>query len=214
MKPFVFARLFCGVLALLFAANFAGAQYPKPSPFPISWELKFDHSVPQRIVVKVPGQAAPQAYWFMTYSVTNNTDKEQTFLPMFELVTQDGKTIRSDNRIPAAVFDSVKQRVKDKYLEPFTRIGGELLIGEDQTRDGVAIWKEPSARMGQFQIYVQGLSGEAVFLKDDDGKEVKTPDGKPVILRKTLQLNYLIRGDEVYPGEDDVNENPEEWVMR
>jgi hypothetical protein len=35
-----------------------------------------------------------------------------------------------------------------------------------------------------------------------------------VILRKTLQLNYLVRGDDVYPGEDEVNENPQEWVMR
>ena len=44
--------------------------------------------------------------------------------------------------------------------------------------------------------------------------DVKGPDGKPVILRKTLQLNYLVRGDDVYPGEDEVNENPEVWVMR
>ena len=39
-------------------------------------------------------------------------------------------------------------------------------------------------------------------------------DGKETILRKTLRLNYFIRGDEVYPGEDEVNENPQEWVMR
>ena len=88
------------------------------------------------------------------------------------------------------------------------------MIGEDQTKDGVAIWKEPTPRMGRFSIYIQGLSGEAVTLKDDQGNEVKTPDGKPVILRKTLQLNYFIRGDEVYPGEDDVNDLPEQWVMR
>ena len=35
-----------------------------------------------------------------------------------------------------------------------------------------------------------------------------------VILRKTLQLNFFIRGDEVYPGEDEVNQKDEEWIMR
>jgi hypothetical protein len=220
MKPYAFAMSVIGVFLAAFAIISlsadvtARAEYPKPSPYPISWELKFDHSQPQRIVVKSPGDAAPQAYWFMTYSVTNNTDREQTFLPVFEMVTQDGKVIRSDNRISAAVFDAIKRQVKDKYLEPFTKVGGDLLIGGDQTKDGVAIWKEPMARMGQFSIYVQGLSGEAVNLKDDEGKEVKTPDGNPVILRKTLQLNYFIRGDDVYPGEDEVNANPEQWVMR
>jgi hypothetical protein len=60
--------------------------------------------------------------------------------------------------------------------------------------------------MGRFSIFVSGLSGETATTKG--------PEGKDVILRKTLQLNYLIRGDDVYPGEDDVNENPSEWVMR
>ena len=27
------------------------------------------------------------------------------------------------------------------------------------------------------------------------------------IFRKTLQMNYFIRGDEVYPGEDEVNQD-------
>ena len=93
-------------------------------------------------------------------------------------------------------------------------IGGSLRIGPDQARDGVAIWAEPAAELGSFSIFVGGLSGEFAFLKDASGAEVKTADGKPIILRKTLQLNYLIRGDEVYPGEDAVNENAETWVMR
>ena len=64
------------------------------------------------------------------------------------------------------------------------------------------------------QIFVGGLSGEAVRLKNDDGTEAKNAEGKPIILRKTLQLNYHIRGDEVYPGEDEVDKEPEAWVMR
>ena len=81
-------------------------------------------------------------------------------------------------------------------------------------RDGVAIWKEPDARMGNFTIFVAGLSGEAVQMKDDSGQPLKDADGNPIILRKTLQLNYLIRGDDAYPGQDEVNVKSEDTVMR
>ena len=35
-----------------------------------------------------------------------------------------------------------------------------------------------------------------------------------VILRKTLQMDFFIRGDEVYPGEAEVNSDGENWIMR
>jgi hypothetical protein len=182
------------------------AEYPKPSPYPKTWELDFVHGKPQRVVVKDIQSNAPRAYWYMTYQVTNNTGNEQPFLPAFELVIEDGRVIRNDFKIPRVVFDEIKKREGNKYMEPAALIAGELRIGPDQAKDGVAIWPEPTPEMGQFSIYVSGLSGEIA--------QVKAPTTKPVILHKTLQLNYLIRGDEVYPGEDEVNENPSEWVMR
>ena len=204
----------CTAFAVCAVVSTARAEYPKPSPYPISWELDFDHSKPKRIVVDVPGQSAPKAYWYMTYTVTNKTDKEQTFLPIFQLVTKEGQVIRSDKDIPSKVFEAIKGRERIKFLEPYTKAAGELRIGDDQAKDSVAIWEEPEAKMGTFTIYIGGLSGESVFLKDDKGQEVKDPDGKPVILRKTLQLTYQIPGDEVRPGDDPVNEKDKTWVMR
>src|SRR5687767_4200623 len=52
------------------------SSFPKPSPYPISWELDFTHGEPKRVVVTTPGQP-PKAYWYMTYSVTNNSDQER-----------------------------------------------------------------------------------------------------------------------------------------
>src|SRR5689334_19585967 len=193
-------------LALLIPAAFLRAEYPKPSPYPKSWELKFEHGTPKRVVVQVPNSNVPKAYWYMTYTVTNETDKEQLFLPAFEMLTEDGKVIRNDINIPRAVFETVKKREGIRYLTEAALIGGELRLGPDQAKDGVAIWPEPSAEMGHFSIFVSGLSGEVAT--------VKGPDGKDVFLRKTLQLNYIIRGDDIFPGEDEVNENPQEWVMR
>jgi hypothetical protein len=157
-------------------------------------------------VVQVPGSNAPKAYWYMTYTVTNNSDAEQLFIPSFDMALEDGRVILNDFKIPKEVFDAIKKREGARFLEPAALIGGQLRIGPDQAKDGVAIWPEPALRMGRFSIFCSGLSGEHAT--------VKGPDGKDVILRKTLQLNYLIRGDEVYPGEDEVNEEAEQWVMR
>jgi hypothetical protein len=200
--PTVLIALF----ATFAATPSAQADYPKPSPYPITWQLDFTHAKPKRIVVTPEGSDVPKAFWYMTYSVTNNTGKEQLFLPAFELATEDGKLIRNDFNIPKGVFEAIKKVEGSRFLEQSAAIGGELRLGEAEGKDGVAIWPEPSAEMGSFSIFCSGLSGEIAT--------VKGPDGKPTILRKTLQLNYLIRGDNVYPGEDEVNENPERWVMR
>jgi hypothetical protein len=201
-----FLALIVVILAAATLTPAIRAEYPKPSPYPKTWELDFVHGKPQRVVVSDAQSNAPRAYWYMTYQVTNNTNDEQPFLPAFELVTEDGRVIRNDFKIPRVVFDEIKKREGSKYLEPAALIAGQLRIGKDQAKDGVAIWPEPTPEMGQFSIYVSGLSGEIA--------QVKGPTTKPVILHKTLQLNYLVRGDEVYPGEDEVNENPSQWVMR
>lgn len=192
----------------------ARGDYPKPSVYPIAWELKLDHSKPKRIVVDIPTESGARAYWYMTYTVTNNSDAEQTFLPVFELLTRDGRVIRSDNNIPAKVLDAVRQRERNKALESSLQIGGELRVGEDQAKEGVAIWLEPERRMGSFSIFVGGLSGEVVAMKDSKGEPMKDKDGRAVILRKTLQLNYQVPGDEVRPGEDPIIDAGQDWVMR
>ena len=217
--------LFVGlVIAASPAARRAG-DYPEPSPYPIAWELKFDHSRPKRIVVQIPGQG-PRAFWYVTFTVTNETEENQTFLPVFEMLTRDGKIIQSDKNVPFHVFDAIKRKEQNRYLLPSAKIGGVLRVGEDQARDGVAIWPEPMTEMGSFSIFVSGLSGETVTMKMVDGKPVKV---KPenisqelkgvkkedvIVLRKTLQLNHVIYGDDRFPGLDQVNVKESQWVMR
>lgn len=213
MKKIALVFLIIGLIESTFRLA-AKADYPKPSPYPISWELTFHHDTPKRIVVNVPGQPAPVAYWYMTYNVTNNTGQEQTYLPFFEMQTNDGQVIRSDKDIPQIVFDTIKKAENKPLLEPWTKIGGELRLGDDESKDGVAIWQEPTPRMGVFEMYCGGLCGEHVELKDGKGNIIKDKDGNPIILRKTLELTYHIRGDEVYPGEDEVNSEGEKWIMR
>src|SRR4051794_3567973 len=150
----------CSLLGGIGIVGVSRAEYPTPSVYPISWQLDFDHDLPKRVVVDVPGEGPPRAYWYMTYTVTNNTDQERTFLPIFELLTNDGKVIRSDNKIALKVFNTIKAREGKKLLEEGTQIGGAIRLGETQAKDGVAIWREPDPEMGQFSIFVGGLSGE------------------------------------------------------
>jgi hypothetical protein len=199
----VLAALLCAV-----PATAAPKKAPQPSLFPIAWQLDFKHGSAKRIVV------GTDAYWFLTSTITNNTGREQIWAPAFEMLTNDGKVVKSDRLIPAEVFDRIKTQEHGRFMEPANRIAGSLHQGEDQAKDGVAIWREPMPRMGEFQIFVQNLSGEAVKLTDDDGKELKNEDGTPIFVRRTLQLNYAVYGDEYYPQRHDVHDLGETWVMR
>ena len=212
----VLALILTGFIALFASPRSAQAKkYPEPSVYPISWELNFKHGSPQRIVVALSGTSTPSAYWYMTYTVTNKTGSDQMFIPSFELVTADGKRYRGDFAIRGEVFDAIKKRENNQLLEPAERLVGTLRQGDDQAKDGVVIWKEPPSPMRSFSIFVGGLSGEHVTLKDDDGKPITDSDGQPVILRKTLELIYQARGGSgpnIDPSQ--LDEKPQRWVMR
>ncbi len=211
------------ILSLLLGLTVSApaADYPEPSPYPTTWEITLDYKTPRRIVVNIPGTATPKAYWYMPYSITNEGEETQTFLPQFDLLTEDGKLHRAGNNVPRLVFDAIRGRERSNLMLPPTQAGGELRPGVDQARDSVAAWEEPSKDMGTFKIFVGGLSGEFVELKDDKGALLKDAKGEPIIVRKTLQLTYSTNGDEVFPGEDPVHEgegrisrNAKTWVMR
>ena len=207
-------------LAISAALAFAGAglfnaveAFPTPSVYPIAWELDFKYEVPKRIVVEAPGGRLPKAYWYMTYVATNNTPKEQLFLPKFEMVTKDGRVFRSDTEASPSVYATIARRERAKPLQPTLKLQGQILVGEDQAKYGVAIWEEPNPEPGSFSIFVSGLSGENVPLPGSDGKPMMDKDGNPIVLRKTRQLDFTVRGDELYAG-DPIEKTADTWVMR
>ena len=204
-------------------------KFPEPSLYPVEWELNFEHKTPKRIIVDDPKSGQRHAYWYITYTVTNPTDKPIDFAPSFQLLSQNSKSpepIRSELGVPPRVFDVIKQREGNKFLENHRKIQGTLNPGEEQARDGVAIWPEPQLRMGRFDVFVSGLSGEYAILKKKDGQFVQidlkkaaeelkgVPEGDRITLRKTLQLSFHVPGDEVRPGEDPVMKKGQKWVMR
>lgn len=216
MKSSLVRPVLC-VVALLMAGGLA-LGYPKPNTYSLSWELAFEHAKPKRVLIRPKGAAEPQAFWYMTFTVTNPTKEEQRYLPVFDMLAEDGRVIRSDKDIPPAVLEAIRLREKNKHLQSIEEIAGTIRPGIDQAKDGVAIWREPAPEMGQFTIFVKGLSGESAYLKDDQGKvvKVKRADGQEedVVLFKTLQVRYHMPGDEKFPGNDVVEKVDEQWIMR
>src|SRR5215204_2192275 len=149
--------------------NAAVDSFPKPSPYPKSWELKFEHSNPKRVLVKPEGSSVLKAYWYIAYTVTNESDKEQLFIPHFDMVTKDGNVIRSDKNIAKRVFDTIKRNEGNDLMTNHALIGGQLRLGQDEAKDGVAIWEEPESEMGSFSIFIDGISGETATVKGPDG---------------------------------------------
>jgi hypothetical protein len=196
--------------------------YPKPSPFPVSWELTFQHSDPTRLVVSLPGDPTPHVYWYMTYSVTNHADtsanydpdqdKERIFYPVFTMRTRDGKLVNGNDGIHPIVFDAIKSAEHNKYLEEPTLFGGRILLGEDQKRESVAIWPETSQRMGGFTIFASGMWGETAAAKDAGGNDLKDANGETILLHKTLMMSYHVDGDLTHFNP--VRKVKEEFVMR
>lgn len=187
-------------VASALAISSKAMAYPKPSIYPVVWELRTKVDMPKRLVVD------GKPYWYVTYHVTNDTRQERVFLPLFEMLFSDGKLERADRLIPPNVFNTIKSREPYPFLQSYTQIASDLRIGEDQSKDGVAIWEDTDLEGREFTVFFAGFSGESA--------KVAGPDGKDVTLMKTLQVDYAIGGDPKFRDINQVREVKRSFVMR
>lgn len=212
--------LYFMALCLVFAAVAQGLRAePKPSPFPVSWELKFRFMDPVKVSVFLPGQSDPVVYWYMLYTVENGTDREVDFFPRFDLVTDTLQVIPSEIRVSPEAFQAIKRRSGDPLLLPPEKTTGRLLRGADQARHGVAVWRDFDPQVREFKIYVGGLSGEFVRVRNAafDAERAEGEDNpRYFTLRKTLEIPYKLPGSvqtrRLATPERIADE--QKWVMR
>jgi hypothetical protein len=185
-------------------SNSAARAFPEPSVVPVSWELNLKHGPIERLIMTIDGKQ--QTFWFMRYSVINNTGKDVLFTPSVELMTDTGQVQEAFKDVPSDVFKKIKEMYKNPLLESPTNVVGKLLQGEDNAKDGVLIFANLDTDARNFQIFFSGLSGETA--------EVKNPiTGKPVILQKSLVLEYGVPGQAI--GIDPVPVyKGSHWVMK
>jgi hypothetical protein len=225
-------HVFVPLMALCLASPDAVGQGPKPSPTPIAWEFEFTFLDPKRIEVQIPGQAKPEVYWYVIYTVTNPSRTAQRFFPRFQIVTEDLQVFDTDMGISALVFDAIaeRHRVTHKYLAHPTKAIGALLSGDDNARESVAIWRGIDLTENDFRVYVAGLSGETRFVQNPTYKPGKPetvkergPDGherevtvnpKNFTLRKTLEIRYTLPGSPQVRTQVEPVRGETKWIMR
>lgn len=179
MKAFRFSLCGAAFCVLAFSGSHTVAQ-PEPSPVRVSWELSFEPAPPLRI--EVDTGKGPQTYWYVLYTVTNNTGEDIDFHPEIvrvneietELPAAQAKAlpekapcITVDPAIVglhSAVFRKIQDRHKKThpFLVPPVEAIGKLLQGRDNARTSVAVFPDLDPRVSKFTVYVSGLSGERV----------------------------------------------------
>jgi hypothetical protein len=177
---------------------------PQPSIVPVSWELTFRHGPVERLIMPIDGKN--QTFWYMRYTVINNTGKDILFTPDFELSTDTGQVQQAFKDVPNAVFDKIKSTYNDPLMLSPTQILGKLLQGDDNAKNGVIIFSNVDSDARDFQVFISGLSGETA--------EVQNPlTNKPVVLQKTLILDYNVPGQSI-----GIQPQPKlksvKWVMK
>ena len=212
-------RLCLGLLACFCGSASATAQVLKPSRALASWELKFSFSDPQRISLTLPGDNQPATYWYMLYTVENDTDRDVPFYATAELVTASLQVVKGGEQISPTVYDAIKAR--HKITHPFmidpSRVSGTLLQGEDNAKTSMVVFRQFNREDNAFSIYFSGLSGE-IKQQPNPSFDARQPESKKnprtFTLRKTLEIKYDLPGDETTRRLAKPIRRERGWVMR
>jgi hypothetical protein len=196
---------------------------PQPSDVTAGWELGFTYENPQAIRVQLPGMAVPETFWYIRYSVTNDTGQDRLFIPEFVMYTDTGQVVRAGKGVPPAVFTHIKRMYNDPLLKDQTGMTGKLLQGADNSKRGLAIFRDFDPNTGMFDVFIGGLTGETVqvALPKPIEVEVSDPLGRTrkvlrssILLTKTRHLKYLVPGEAGARATAGIRRIHEGWVMR
>jgi hypothetical protein len=180
------------------------------------WVLDFKFKDPRLIKANVPGRGQ-KICWYLWYQVINYTKEPRTFIPDFELVTHDRNTVHHDQILPA-VQEAIRQ-IEDPT--DFLKMKNSVTMASEpipvsQRKDalprpvtGVAIWDDVDPESNRYSIFVSGLSNGWSIT------DPIAPDTKPVVRRKTLQLNFRRLGDRYDMKSEEIRfVPPAQWLYR
>lgn len=203
------AAVLLSIIVLGTVADTASAQdrardvYPKPSPYPVQWELEFK---PGDLRLYVDPQSG-QPYWYFTYIVTNRTGDDQVWAPSFTLFTDAGQILPSGRDVPTRVTENLLELLDNEFLESQNQIIGEIFQGRENAREGLLLWPARELDVTEVKLFIAGLSGETA--------EVRDPiTGDRVILRKTLQRNYVMPGNINLRRSEAARFVDQTWILR
>lgn len=178
--------------------------YPTPATVPYRWELAFEPG-PLRLYVDSASDSG--VYWYFTYKITNRTGRDQVWAPSLTLFTDSGEIMNSGRDVPARVVDAIDALLGNDLLETQNEIIGDIHHGKEHAKEGIAVWPAKSTDVNELSLFIAGISGETARITNPVTNE-------DVLLRKTLQRDYLIRGDALARGSKPAELVRQEWILR
>jgi hypothetical protein len=212
MKRFVYGIL--GIWAIVACVSMAA---PEPAIVPAQgqWILNMEFTHPQQITLPRGSDKKPANFWYTIITLTNNTGNDVDFYPKCDLMTDSFQIIPAGKFVSTRLFDQIKRRHKSRYpfLELLNNAGTKILQGEDNKKDIAVIWPDFDTQAKNVRLFMTGLSNETVAVDhpvstDEDGNPIQ------VFLRKTLELNYSLRGDQALRTNASFAFQGKRWVMR
>ncbi|MBX3364556.1 MAG: hypothetical protein KF866_07305 [Phycisphaeraceae bacterium] len=176
---------------LLPAPSTAVAAAPEPSPIRVAWEFHFNPG-PLRVITLDNPDGTRGSYYYMTYTVTNETPEDLFFAPVFELTTDRGEILSSGRDVPREVTQEILKRLRNPLLQDQISIIGPVMQGPENARDGLAVWPVRETKIDRVNVYCIGLSGETRTMLVPDPT---TGEPQEVVMRKTAMLRHLVPGD-------------------
>ena len=210
-------RYNCGIAVILFLFACSCLAAPKPAiiPAPDQWTVNVEFTHPQQLILGQTPDGQILRYWYTILTLTNNTGQDVEFYPKCDLMTDSFQIITAGKFVSPLVFKQIKRRHKGLYpfIEPLDKSGNKLLEGEDNTKDIAIIWPDFDAKTKNIKLFITGLSNETAIVSHP---VLKNTSGEPVklFLRKTLEINYSLKGDAALRTNTSFLYKGKRWIMR
>lgn len=206
-------------LVVVFLASWRiSPGYPTPAVVQKmdEWTLETRYTHPEQLVLNTPETKTPRRFWYIIVTVTNTSSQESVeFFPVCQLVTDTFEVIGADTHVPSSVFKTIKCKHQGSYpfLESLDFKDHRIFRGKDNARDFAIIWPDFDSETKAISLFIEGLSNETAVIEHP---EMKDDSGRPkkIFLQKTLQLKYVVGGDEKLRSNVALKQIEQEWVMR
>lgn len=197
------------LLLLLVGGGLAHTEvvaYPTPKPVADRPELSFAPG-PLRLY---QDPLSDHWYWYFTYEVTNTTGSDQIWAPSFVLFTDHGEIMHSGAEVPMRITKDLMTLLDDPLLLNQYQVIGDIRQGPGHAKSAVVAWPALELNVNELTLFIAGVSSETATATNP-------LSGDEIILRKTLQRDYLVRGDLTAYGAQEVALNPDRspsWILR
>lgn len=175
-----------------------------------TWQLDFKPG-PLRVYVD---PYSGEAYWYLTYEVSNRSGRERMWAPRIDLQTDAGQVQESGQGVPRLVTQDLQrtlssarsERRTDKVLDQ-NQVIGPIVAGPEHAREGLVVWRIEDPTVTELSIYVAGVTNH---------RETAThPEtGEPVALRRTRALRFVTPGELALLEGSPIEVSSQEWVLR